>query len=368
MRLLYIFSLFILISSCATILNRPTKTVTIQLNKPRSIVVNKRDTLPNNLEFKYKTYRGRDTLHISILDSTNKSFYNYNIYPEFSSTLGANFFLGYGLFSLLDVKNDKGYTYPDYINLNINDTSYYKIKNSIVYSRGWFPKIEKAVIKYRTFQQTYPKDIFLKFGTTIFSENTSTNLLNETDNYFSFLDFTLGMDYYYTKRRFISLNLFQSNFSLNNLDIYYYDYTIAPNTFIKSIIPYMYSNQLVYSITSQCNLQHRHQLQKIILGYGVSISYNQHIRAIEYLLTNNLADIKRVIQKDLRIAIGPSFSAYYLVSKHLNFGFTYNPIITNLNYSSKTYSENLFSLNLDYRFKINRIPKFISSEIQDKKR
>jgi hypothetical protein len=366
MRLFYIFTLVVLVSSCATILNRPTKTVTIQLNEPKTIVVNRIDTLPKNLEFKYKTFRGRDTLHISILDTLKNTSLHYEVYPEFSNTVFSNFYLGYGLFTLIDVKYDKAYTYPNYIYLNTSDTSFFKIKKCVVYTNSWFPKFEKIKQRYHSYQKTYHKDLFLKVGTSLFNWQSSVDLLNYEDISFSAFDLNLGVDYYYHPSRFVSIDLFQNFRAFYQNDTYTNSFPLVSKSFIKSITPYIYSSQLANSTATMFNIQHKHQLKNWIFGYGISFSYVQHLRAIEYNFTpkdySNLTDVS---YKDIRLNVSPILSTHFIAGRFLTLGASYIPINYTINSSSGIQNEHFISLDMTYRFKLNKVPKFISSEIKE---
>lgn len=352
-------------SSCATLLNKKSKTFTIQLDKEATIVVNHTDTLAKAREFRYKTLRGRDTLKISVLDSNSKVYFNYDIYPEFSQTMGGNFFTSYGLFSLIDMRSDKAYSYPDYVFLKTKDTNYLKRKYSIIYTNNWFPTLEKVNQHYQTFQKTYKNDLFWKFGISTFSTFTSNDLLNQQDIYFSTLDLSAGLDYYYSDNRFLSVNLFQSNLLLTNKDNYTFSFPMTSSSFVKSIKPMIYSSQLAYSQATMFQLQHKHQIKKFSLGYGANFTYYQHYRAIEYLLYPlDLSKLGRNLYKDERISVGPIFSFNYLMSKHWNIGFVFSPTVLSLNSSISTKNENFLSLYFDYRFKMHPPKKYNSSTLK----
>jgi hypothetical protein len=185
-KLALIVIVFLVLSSCATVLNRSTKTIYITTTTPAKVVVNK-DTLTT---FQHKTtievQRQSANLNINVFnDSINKTVtvkhrnsfaYWLNAYPT------PIFWTGF----LIDKKNPKRYTYPTRMYFDMTDTT-----NTYL---SYDPRSKKGEIDLRI-SLPHVNNFLLK------PDNESNYKYNT-----GFWGLTLGLDYYHSAKQFINLS------------------------------------------------------------------------------------------------------------------------------------------------------------------
>ncbi|WP_017258183.1 hypothetical protein [Pedobacter arcticus] len=119
LTVLYLVTLALVLSSCATILNSRKTTLNVYTNQPTQLIV-ANDTLKNTITSRTITVdRNKNELKMVIFnDSLQKTL---NIKPFSSLAYWANLGFYYGIGMLIDRNNPKRYGYPKMVYVDLED-------------------------------------------------------------------------------------------------------------------------------------------------------------------------------------------------------------------------------------------------------
>lgn len=302
----------LLLTSCATLFNKPYKTVTISSQTPTKIIY-QRDTIEVSDETQLKCPRKKEPLTFTTLnDSIEKT---YNISSTISSTIFYNI-IGYGgiVGVTIDLFSQKKYSYPHYIAIIPKD----------------------SLTNYETHRTTYQGDVFFNLNFPILNIASHQTLTNTSENTINASGLGFGVDYFYSKKNFI-------NFSLNSInDLFTLVETSTVNTY----------NYIDINRENYFSITHNHQLKKFFIGYGLSIGRNYY-NPSEYD-NYSFSETPNILKNDVNYAAGFLFNTYIQAGKYLNIGLIYRPSIYTLNSTQPLFHQYYVGIDLRYRFRVKK--------------
>jgi hypothetical protein len=278
----------IFLSSCATILNKQTQKIKITAKENIKIlsVENAKlidsNFLHNDSIKKYQVYRRNNPLKINVLiDSAQKSIY---IKPRISDVFWANIFFTNGLGLIVDAFSNNTYGYPKNNVLKLADTAYIP-KKFKVYKKDYFeiPQNNKGDIKW-IFAYSFANFFHIKTANYNFA---SASLFGAES----------GLEYFYNRKRFLSLNAgLAANSSISDFE--------------QSAIFY-------------ANVNNNHIVKDLEFGYGLNIS---NLINSKYSRFNGLD----VYERNKNLGLGINVSTNYKVKNYTYIGFLYQPNLMSL--------------------------------------
>lgn len=290
-KLVFLFFCMVLLSSCATILNRTHKTVYITTIQPAKVYIN-HDTIETDANkiavevrrqskaLEFKVIKDSTTKTIKV-NSINSLAYWLNAYPT------PLLFTGF----VIEKYNPKRYSYPTNIYVDITDTlhTYY----------SYDPRSRKGNIDINI---SYPfiNNFILK------PANESQPKINT-----GFMGFSLGFDYYYSDQQFLNLTATSilDNFAPVPVEEFYF-----------------FNYERMSSIYGSFTINYR--IKRFMLGYGLSFAYNKWIqRNDDYDLNTELSS---AIDK-MNYALGFVFPAHYMITEYFYIGTVYRPTFYRIN-------------------------------------
>lgn len=324
---LWTIGYLLLATSCATTMLRKTYNLKILSDGSNDTVAIQNTRYP--LPARVRVERSRQELHMILISDSLTRTYTVKavLNPTFIyGNLGGVYFslVGY----IVDLTNSKRFSYGKKIYLHRLDTS------AIIRPRlGPFP------ILGRYFNKTY------------LAEKGSINLLVSTPlvNTFyrkppgesaksatGFLGITVGMEYYYTPRRYLSIN---SGAAINFL---------AP-------VPAPVHREGVYEDFSSrwLGLTDNIVIKRFHLGYGLQYSWNTWQRSV-----SDISEFPITIPQDSRTrhsqALGVTVQAYHQISRFLLVGVVYRPTVLNIRPQTEFLYEHLISLDMAWKIQLRR--------------
>lgn len=325
MKQYFFYSLFFLFlfSSCATLFNKPYKTVSISTSSPTKICYLK-DTFLVNQEIKLIATRKKDPLIFkTINDSIQKE---YHISSTISPTVYYNI-LGYGglIGIVIDLFSKKKYSYPHYISISPKD----------------------SLSNYETFRTTHQRDVFFNINFPLLNFAGHQTNSNTIINTFNSSGFGVGVDYFYSDKNFI-------NFSLNSVNDLY---TLIESSTVSDL------NYIDKNRENYVSITHNHQIKKIFVGYGLSIGRNFNDPA-EY--TNFFSYYPTpFLKNEVNYAAGLLVNTYIQAGKYLNIGLIYRPSIYTLNSTQPLFNQYYIGMDLRYRFRLKKGSNTNNSKFRD---
>ena len=318
-KFIFLVVTLVVASSCATLFNKPYKTVSINVDTPCKLVIEK-DTFAIKQEEKIKFARknGGITFTTIALDSVKNDYF---IPSKVSSTIYWNIpVLGItGI--IVDLFSRKKFSYPHYINLTPGAKS----------------------TKYTTYRTTQKGDIFFNVSIPLFNVIEVNMPLTGSNLQGNMLGFGLGLDYYHTNNQFVNL----SGTSIN--DFFTLKETNLDDTYSFTDIR---SNYL--SITNN------HKIKNISLGYGLSYSRNQYLDDYDTYLpvidstTKIIPYNKKNSTSEVTQNVGLFFTLKIQAGKYLYASFNYRPSIIQLGRIDPYVYEHYTGFELCYKFKANK--------------
>lgn len=351
-KLLFFLSINILLSSCASILNRKKIPIVVYSEKPVRLVINS-DTLSSQVDNRYnaipfEVYRSKDSLRFVLLSdslpksvsiaSKNSTAYYFNYYPSFLPGL------------LIDKSRPKRFTYRKILsfdeNLNQNnkittgqwiDFNKQKIKMNMKSEPGRKGRLYWNIsypFIYPTFNYLKPID-----QARITSDNT--------------LGLSSGFDYYYKSNKFINFNIAYSFSVYNNNDLF-----SNLDERIGSIKDHL--------STTNLSLSTNHRFEYFSYGYGLSYSIIDWSKDVyfesAYVNTLDLdpktPQLSDNIDEEHRSArystLGLVFNGYFHFTDWLSLGVVYKPSFIRLkpNGADRFCYEHQISVDLAFRFSL----------------
>ncbi len=311
MRILVIPGLLLLLSSCASILNGPTQTITIITSTPSKVIVNADTLVTTTGRLRLSVERKPEDLVLTVANDSlvkmitlkSKSSWAYwlNAYPAP--------LLGLGLW--LERDKPERYTYPGKLHINLGDTE----------GRSFMAYSERKSSKVRLhFSVPYVNSFLLKPDGEVDQKISS-----------GFLGMSGGFDYAYSATRYFNLTV-----------------TGATDFLMPIPVPLEYEGEYKIAATLYASVSHNHELKRFSAGYGLSFSRN--LWRVNYNAFS--ADTPPPTREPARLindAIGLVVPVYYRVSRHFYVGTVYRPTLLRLD-AAKTFDyEHLISLDLAWK-------------------
>lgn len=354
-KLLFFLSISLLLSSCASILNREKIPIVVYSEKPVRLVINS-DTLSSQIDNKYnaipfEVYRSKDSLRFVLLSdslrkavsiaSKNSTAYYFNYYPSFLLGL------------LIDKSQPKRFTYRKILNFDEN------LNQNNEISTGQWIDFNKQKIKMNMRSDPGRKGRFYW--------NISCPFIYPTSNYLkpinqsrltlgSNIGLSSGFDYYYKSDNFINFTASFTRRTYNNDD------------------PILYLDEGIGSIndhlsTTNLSLSTNHRFEYFSYGYGLSYSIIDWCKDIyvESVFVNTLdldpkiPQLSENIDEEHRSArystLGLVFNGYYHYTDWLSIGVVYRPSFIRLkpNGADRFCYEHQISIDLAFRFSLSKI-------------
>ena len=296
---LYILTVSILMTSCASILNCPYKYITIHTTEPSEIIFEK-DTIIT-IDNKVHLRVARKNEPISFVVTTDSLKNAIEIKPKNSDMFWANIYPGYGIGMLVDRKNPKRYTYPG--NIWLIDT------------RGNYSRFGQANSK---------KEVYLHLSLP------SYNIFrikpeNEETRVGIGLGISVGLDFFHSKKQFIHLG-------------------VSRNTGFAFHLFGSYEN----FDSDHIFLSNNHKIRQFSIGYGVSYTNNTW----EYNLKPWFAP--EIHKKTNHKAFGLIFPTYFQLGEYFNLGIVYRPTFYRPNAIDKFAYDHLISIDCSWKIRIKK--------------
>jgi hypothetical protein len=304
-----IILLFLILCSCASLLNRPTQRIDIVTNKHADVRINGEVLLNAKKRTKFIALRDIRPIEVSIfndsiskdllLDSRNSFAYYLNIYPS----------LGLGF--LVDKDSPKRYAYPKRIYVDMTN----KLNTFTTYN----PEISKGSL-----QLHYSMPWINNFFLNPINENSSkTNT--------GFMGVMVGLDYYYSANRFFNL-------SASSVMDFFMPFPGAVD--FSGEFDFMNSTFLIIS--------NNYRIKRFSLGYG--ISYSKNTWAHKYF---DQWDPPPPTRDPITISdnsFGLIFPFYVQLGEYFDIGLLYRPSIFTI--KPKTVFKYDHLISIDFAWKI----------------
>lgn len=304
MSIVQIFTMTLL-TSCATIVNRPYKYVTVHTTE-QSKIIYRQDTIKTvDNKAHLKVERKRESLSIvAITDSLVKPV---EIKYRYAIMYWSNILFNYGIGMLVDMKNSKRYSYPDKVYINSADVAnmYYKYgkanNKGELYLHLSLPTINPVLMKVES------EGIKAKTGVG---------------------GVTVGFDYYHSKKQFIHLGIsgLFGGFSLRNGNF-------------ESLT------------TEYISFSNNHKITRFSIGYGFSFARNtwEYHKWRWFLIPIPVETITKTHN-----SFGFIFPAYFQLGEYFNVGVVYMPTFYRPNIPDKFVYEHLISIDLAWKIRLKK--------------
>lgn len=329
-KLLFSIIACCLLVSCASVFNGDYTRVFLYTSSPAQVVY-KTDTLQTEFKNGFNAVtlsvpRSKDSLSLSIVsDSLDKKL---NIPSRKSFAYYLNFYPVWWPGILMDMNNPRKYTYKSPLildeNLSIVKDIPRGLKRDMSERKKLLPNPDE-----RRFM-TYKGDIYIAVSMPYANYFSLRPEYEKRKDNFGFFGIGLGLDYYYSDKRFVSLT---SSFST--------DYPVPVPMGIDSEGAYTY----VYS--ADILLTHNHRLKQISYGYGLAYACNL------WYYEDKENDI-HYSRSSSNLGIG--LKGHYHFSSKFAVGLIYRPTFVVLNSAdNKTFRyEHLLSIDLAFKFRLNK--------------
>jgi hypothetical protein len=320
--ILLIFSL----SSCATIFNKKTQTLSISTNSINATV--KINDSIYKLPAKVIVKRSKKELPIELVSDSLTT--KYTLLP---SVDGKFVFGNLAFFELLpaayitDFTNQKRFYYQGNVFLDTQD-SVRIIKTNI--SKAFSGFKNHFTKEYPTKKGQFNFVLALPYVNTFHFKPSGENYINKT----GFFGFSAGIEYFYTTKRYFSANFRAVS-----------DFELPFPVPLEQFDEYERLNSFSFGIT------HNHKIRRFSVGYGLNYSRNVwHKHYDEYFLEPG---DETGITKDNR-TLGATLNSYYQMGSFFYIGLNYNQSFLNLEKSSQSKPENVISLDFVFKLSPNK--------------
>jgi len=299
---LYILTLSILTTSCATLLNQPYKNVTILTTEPSTIIHNQ-DTV-NTIDNKAHLRVDRKNEPLSIIATTDDLAKSIELKPRNSFLYWINI-SNYGIGMLVDKNNPKRYAYPDKIWINSVDD---------------YSKFGRANNKGELYLHLSSPLSFNFFLMAPENERVKANV--------GLPNLAIGLDYYHSKNQFIHLGIsrvYREGVNLVNYEVMKADYICLLNN---------------------------HKNGRFSIGYGLYYAKNtwEHHKGRWWFF---IPIIEEKVKKSHN-SFGFIFPTYYQLGEYFNMGFVYRPTFYRPNMPDKFAYEHLISVDFAWKIRVKR--------------
>jgi hypothetical protein len=320
--ILLIFSL----SSCATIFNKKTQTISVSTSSLHATA--KINDSIYKLPAKVIVKRSKKELPIELVsDSLIKKY-------TLSPSVNKKFAFGNLLFFQLspvayitDLTNQKRFYYKNNVFLDVQD-SVGIIKTNM--SRAFSGFKHHFTKEYPTKKGQINFVLALPYVNTFHFEPSNENYSNKT----GFLGFSAGIEYFYTNKRYFSVNFRAAT----SFDLPF----PAP---LDQYGEYERLNSLSFGFT------HNHKIKRFSVGYGLNYSRNVWYKHYEEFFVE--PGDKTGITKANK-TLGVTLNGYYQISSFFYVGLNYNQSFINIEKSSESKPENVISLDFVFKLSPNK--------------
>ena len=314
----------LLMSSCATILNRPHKYVTVHTTEP-SQIIHWQDTI-NTIDNKAHLKVYRSWLPLLIVATTDNLTKRIGIESRNSAMYWANIPFNYGLGMLIDRNNPKRYTYPGKIFINSAD----------------------ATGRYSMFGKANNKgELYLHLSLPFINPFRMMPENEGVKNNVGIIGINFGLDYYHSRNQFI-------HFGFSTVS------GGSRRTRIPTTSPYIIRlRENEHMSTDYFSISNNHKIRRFTIGYGISYAknnwrYNKSGWAIPHILIPiPLPFIIDEVEKNHN-AFGLIFPSHYQIGEYFHIGLVYRPTFFRPNIPEKFLYEHLISIELAWKIRLKR--------------
>ena len=316
--------------SCATLFsNREVKVLLTSNNAKAKVRIN--DSIYNLPANVYLKRSREDFKFIFLTDSIDR---NHVIKSKLSGKFWVgNLFFGSPISYVIDLKNDKRFTYNKSVFIDTKDASLVVKKMPFVKSlkSGFAKSIEnqKGIFKFSLSMPYINSFIYRPIG---YDEKSSTG----------FLGVSAGLAYFYKSNNFIELKTSAIT-----------DFPIpvpAPIEYSDDSNGRQNFSSVSFDVTNNT------QLNRFTYGYGLSYESNRwnYFKSI-YSNDEFHTLIEDFSIKTINKNVGFVLNGYFELGDKFNLGLIYRPSIINLNQGVKFNYEHTISLDLQWKFNLNKI-------------
>ncbi|WP_147238759.1 hypothetical protein [Mucilaginibacter hurinus] len=301
----------ILLTSCASVLNRRHKNVTIHLTNPAKIIYQGAPLGINSDKVTLTVLRSKEPLSLAVVtDSTKKEI---SITPHNSFGYYFNIVSNYGIGMLIDKNNPKRYTYPTNIYINPSDTN----NRSIKYIRSQ----NKGALYLHT---------SLPHVNSFFLQPVGEGKKSNT----GFFGLSLGLDYYHRQDHFLNLSA-----------------GAAADIFIPFPAPVRYAGEREFIYSLYLTASNNYNINRFSIGYGLAFTKNTWDNRY-FGLRDSLATRQPITKSST--ALGLAFPAYYRFGRSFQMGIIYKPTFISLTPGISSRYEHVISLDFAWKIRLQK--------------
>ncbi len=295
----------LILSSCATILNRKTQQISIDTSD--NITVTAIDSSPAFFREGHSIQAGvmrcKEPLKVNIRTGATQQVYVYQ--PHSSLAYWANIYFNYGLGMLVDKDNPKRYAYPKHIYIGVD-------RRDVIASH--FIPSKKGSVNWHV-AMPYINNILLKTPERYSAFN-------------GFFGLETGIDYYYRYGKFFSL------------------YAGAASSFpVPFPVPLDRFGEYQTASAGFVSLRNNYAWRRFGVGYGVHYS---RLRWQEYNIDSVVTS-----QTKNNSLLGLSLHSSYRLGNSFQLGLLYQPCLINFDKRSAVDYQHLFSVELIWKIHIH---------------
>ena len=320
------FRIFLLLmlffTSCATLVNKESYEILISTDHPEAQAQVKGET--HYLPYYFNVERSKEDLSVKLINDTLTK--DFIIKPSLDpSFLYGNLVWLYAcpVAYFIDSKSSKKYYYGKSIYLNINDTTTIIKHKALKVYYDYFSNSVEANTGQVNLNLSFP----LVNNFYWYPENES--LKSKTGS----LGFSIGLDYYYNKRKFIN-------------------FTACAVTDISSIAENLGYSEEESLRSLSLNLTDNFKTGRFTFGYGMNYSINSWFHSY-YDQIESPSPIYNSITKTNQ-SIGLTLNGYHRVWKKVWIGIEYRPTFINVSPEMDFKYEHVLSFSMALRFRIKK--------------
>ncbi len=305
-----ILILLFMMSSCATILNKPFTYVKVYTTEPSEVIYKKDTFETSNNTINLISERKNEILSFTVFtDSISKTV---EIEPKNSFFYWFNIYANYGIGMLIDRSNSKRYTYPHRIYINSSDTISRYYRHSKSNNTSEF-HLHLSLPHINSFRMA--------------PENESTKINT------GFWGLAIGLDYYHSKDQFLSTSI-----------------SAVSDLFVPVPAPFTISGEFELMSSKFINLSNNHRYRRFTFGYG--FSYARNTWDLKFYDLFDPPPPTREPVKRSHNTFGLVFPTYYQLGEYFNIGIIYRPTIYRPNMPDKFAYEHLISVDFAWKIKL----------------
>lgn len=303
---------FIIFTSCAGIMNRPTTRTMVHVKKPAQLVVNGDTIQVYRSKYPLILERSEDHVRLEVItDSQQTTIY---MPARNSFAYWANLFCNYGIGMLIDKDNPKRYAYPNHLYLDNDDSV----------SRFWNyqPDHQKGQLELHL-SLPHMNHFYLQPR----EENRKDKL--------GFWGLSIGMNYYHRDNQFLKLTT-----------------SGVADLFVPVPAPVDYSGEHEFMRSVWVGLSNNHHGKRFTSGYGISFAKNIWEHRYYNLFNPPPPTREPITRRDY--SLGLLLSTYYNVGKRFGLGVIYRPTFARLNKPADFAYEHVISFDIAWKIVLKK--------------